>query len=61
MKVLLLTNVPAPYKIDFFNEWGKHCDLAVAFEGKTALDRDSSWYGNKHENFQVADIPEWGV
>ena len=43
MKVLFLTNIPSPYRVDFFNELGKQCDLTVAFEGKTATDRNENW------------------
>ena len=32
MKVLFLTNYPVPYRIDFFNELGKMCELTVLFE-----------------------------
>ena len=34
-KVLFLSNVPAPYRINFFNELGKLVDLTVIFEAKT--------------------------
>jgi len=34
-KVLFLSNVPAPYRINFFNELGKLVDLTVLFEAKT--------------------------
>ena len=34
-KVLFITNIPAPYRIDFFNELGKLVDLTVIFEAKT--------------------------
>ena len=34
-KVLFITNIPAPYRIDFYNELGKHCELTVVFEAKT--------------------------
>ncbi|MBB6692853.1 glycosyltransferase family 4 protein [Cohnella xylanilytica] len=40
MKVLFLTNIPAPYRIDFFNELGKHCDLTVWFEAKNESNRE---------------------
>lgn len=43
MKVLFLTNIPSPYRVDFFNELGKYCDLTVVFEGEYATDRDSNW------------------
>lgn len=43
MKVLFLANIPAPYRVDFFNELGKSCDLTVSFEGTTATDRNKKW------------------
>lgn len=43
MKVLFLTNIPAPYRVEFFNDLGKMCDLTVSFEGTTATDRDKKW------------------
>lgn len=36
MKVLYITNIPAPYKVDFFNELGKKVDLTVVFEAAGA-------------------------
>lgn len=49
MKVLFITNIPSPYRIDFFNELNKYCDLTVLFERKTATDRNDSWYSNEFE------------
>ena len=46
MKVLFLVNIPSPYRVDFFDELGKLCDLTVLYELKEASDRDSSWYGD---------------
>ena len=43
MKVLYLTNLPSPYRVDFFNELGKYCELTVLFESKRADDRKASW------------------
>lgn len=51
MKVLFLTNVPSPYRVDFFNELGKYCDLAVLFETYVAKSRDSSWKTDNFINF----------
>ena len=31
MKLLFLTNIPSPYRVDFFSELGKSCDLTVLF------------------------------
>ena len=38
MRVLFLTNIPSPYRVDFFGELGKLVDLTVLYEleaGKT--------------------------
>lgn len=52
MKILFLTNIPSPYRIDFFNELGKQCDLTVVFEGKTATDRNKDWKSRDGLNFK---------
>lgn len=43
MRVLFLTNIPSPYRVDFFNELGKLCDLTVTFEGNSSKERDKNW------------------
>lgn len=43
--VLFLTNIPAPYRVDFFNEMTKYCNLTVVYERMTAKDREDEWYG----------------
>lgn len=43
MKVLFLTNIPSPYMVDFFNEFGKLCELTVIFERSNSSERDESW------------------
>uniref|UniRef100_UPI00255B3CC5 hypothetical protein n=1 Tax=Thomasclavelia cocleata TaxID=69824 RepID=UPI00255B3CC5 len=50
MKVLWLTNIPSPYRVDFFNELGKYCELTVLFERKKADDR--VWSVNNNENYK---------
>jgi len=52
MKVLFLTNIPSPYRADFFNEFGKLCDLTVTYEGLTSTERDSHWVGEKAVNYK---------
>lgn len=49
MKVLYITNLASPYRVDFFNEINKYCNLTVLFERKTANDRDDKWYSNKFD------------
>lgn len=52
MKVLFTTNVPSPYRIDFFNELGKLCELTVLFESDTAKSRNTRWMNNSEINFK---------
>ena len=50
-KILFATNVPSPYRVDFFNELGKYCDLTVCFERQSASDRDKKWVGAQVQSF----------
>lgn len=43
MRILWLSNVPSPYRVDFFNELGMYCNLTVLFEMATSTERDPSW------------------
>ena len=53
MKLLWLTNIPSPYRVDFFNELGKLCELTVLFEKRSASDRDDSWKSFNVKNFKA--------
>ncbi|CBK75311.1 hypothetical protein CIY_27380 [Butyrivibrio fibrisolvens 16/4] len=55
-RILYLTNIPAPYTVDFFNELGKKFDLTVVFEAKNAVERDSSWEKFDASNFKYIVI-----
>ncbi len=52
MKVLYLTNLPAPYRATFFNELGKHVDLTVLYERRQAEDRDARWISNAPQTYR---------
>jgi glycosyltransferase involved in cell wall biosynthesis len=52
IKVLYLVNIPSPYRVNFFNELGKMCDLTVFFERKTSNGREESWFKNDFTNFK---------
>ena len=43
MKVLFYSNIPSPYRVDFYNELGKKCDLSVLFELQDSTERDENW------------------
>lgn len=51
MKILWLTNVPSPYRTDFFNELGLYVELTVLFEKETSSERDKSWEINNFKHF----------
>jgi len=51
MKVLFITNIPSPYRVEFFNELGRFCDLTVLYERSNATNRDNSWFNNKALTF----------
>ena len=46
-----MANIPSPYRVKFFDELGKYCDLTVTFEGKKATDRDAGWKARATTNF----------
>ena len=48
MKVLFLTNVPVPYRVNFFNELGKFCQLTIAFGGILSSVRSMKWQSKKN-------------
>lgn len=52
MRVLFLTNVPSPYRVEFFNELGKNVDLTVVFERNNAKSRNKEWMSQNFKNFK---------
>lgn len=53
MKVLFITNVPSPYRVDFFNALGDLCDLTVLFETKFSRGRDKNWITDSFKSFNA--------
>ena len=51
MKVLLFSNIPSPYFVEYLNELGKMADVKAVFERRTAKDRDDSWKNVNANNF----------
>lgn len=52
MKILIVFNHPAPYKVDFFNELAKTIDVDVIFERKSCRNRNEAFYTGKKHNFK---------
>lgn len=59
MKVLILTTVMAPYRVNLFNELGKKCNLVVCFEQKKDIDRNEKWYQKDNEYFKSISLKKW--
>ena len=59
MRILILTNIPSPYRVAFFNELGKDCSLTVAFEGNYATDRNKNWQAENTKNFIASPLNGW--
>lgn len=51
LTILWLTNIPSPYRVEFFNELGKFCNLTVLFELPFSDERDCSWNNYEFINF----------
>ena len=54
-KVLFLTYSPAPYRVAFFEELGKYCELEVIYEMESndVSNRNQNWFINEAHNFSV--------
>ena len=53
MKVLILTNVPSPYRVWFFSELGLLCDLTVLYESAVAgPGRNRLWRGESNHSYR---------
>ncbi len=60
-KVLFLSNVPAPYRINFFNELGKLVDLTVLFEAKTTPFSSFNYNLDQKLNFTAIFLREGDI
>lgn len=55
MKILVLTNAPAPYRMDFFAELGKKLELTVLIEQSAAeqTHRNPEWFTEYAHSFET--------
>lgn len=54
MRILYLTNISVPYRMKFFNELGKKCDLTVLIERDDASNRNVEWLSSvENQNFNL--------
>lgn len=51
-RVLYVTNIEAPYRERFFEEFAKNCELTVLYERRKSSNRDASWSSGKVTNYK---------
>lgn len=51
-RVFIQTNIPVPYKVDFYNELGKMCDLTVVFEARRIENQKFNWNDGGDQHFK---------
>lgn len=61
MNVLFITNIPAPYRIDFYNELGKSINLTVIFEAKGAEGINFNWNIDEIKYFKAIFLNEGNI
>ena len=52
-KVLYLSNIEVPYRVRFFNELARHCELTVLYERQRSANRDAKWTQSEERRYQV--------
>lgn len=43
IKILYVTNIQSPYRVEFLNQLSKKCDLTVLYEREYSSNRDKKW------------------
>lgn len=52
-KVLYISNIEVPYRVRFFNELAKYCDLTVLYERKRSSNRNAEWAKSETRRYRV--------
>ncbi len=53
MKILIFSNVPSPYFVEYLNELGKLAEVTAVFDKHSFSHRDKSWTDFQAENFKL--------
>ena len=51
-RILYISNIEVPYRVRFFNELAKYCDLTVLYERKHSGSRDEQWASSEKQNYR---------
>ena len=62
MKVLYYTNIPAPYRVKFFNKLSESVELTVLFNGdKNERYRNKDWFKNNDYKFNYINLHKFAL
>lgn len=60
-KILYLTNIEVPYRVRFFNELAKRCELTVMYERRKSANRDNKWAHGEEKHYSVEFLDGWSI
>ena len=55
-KVLYISTIEVPYRVRFFNEFARCCDLTVVYSRTKPTSRDGKWTSSEKENHKVVRL-----
>lgn len=58
-KILILTNIPVPYKINFYKELSRFYNLTVVFEGKRFVYQKFDWNDDNIKDFKCIYLSDF--
>lgn len=62
MNLLYFTNIPSPYRVEFFNQINKKCETTVLFNyDKKEKYRNNKWYENNNYDFKCINLSKFGL
>ena len=53
LHILFLTNLPSPYKVDFYNEMLRYADVTVFYEKNRMPSRDEKWVADTSMKYEA--------
>ena len=60
-KVTFVTNIPSPYRLEFFDQLGQLVDLTVIFEAERNYALNEKWYTDKIRTFKAVFLKKGAI
>lgn len=61
LELILFSNIPAPYFVDYCSELAKYANVTAVFETTKASNRNSSWYKHESKGFETVYLKNWKI